>query len=290
LDKPPRVRIIVLNYRGETLLPQCLPSIVEAAAHASNKTAVAILDNPSDQSGIEYCLESYPDVDVYRAPENKVLCSFNEYLPKIKEPIVILLNNDIRVDKDFVDPLVACFDRDEKTFLVAPRVMSFDGSMTEAGRSRSGVRLGVFWCDARYPGYQDEIMTPSQTDSSGFGAFSRETFIRLGGYDERFQPGILEDVDLCFRAKKEGYHLYYEPSSVVYHMGQASFQDAFGRRGVAEIGHRNTFLFMWKHFRGLKFWCMHLFFLPVRFVWAILKGHSELITGFFFALKRQGSK
>lgn len=280
------VRIIILNYRGETLLPECLPSIVEAAELSKFKVRVAILNNPGPSSGIEYCKKEFLDVEIYNAPENKVLCSFNEYLPKVEEPIVILLNNDIRVDPDFVDPLVCYFKEAQNVFLVAPRVMTFDGKKVEAGRSRSGFRLGSFWCNARFPGYMDEVMTPSETDSSGFGAFSREKFLELGGYDPVFSPGILEDVDLCYRAKKAGYKLFYEPRSVVYHIGQASFKNEFGLKRISEIAHRNTFLFMWKNFGGMKFWILHILLLPFRFVWAFMRGHKELFSGFVMAIRK----
>ena len=191
-----KARIIILNYNGETLLPQCLPSIVEAARRAKTPTGVTVLDNVSTDQGFLYVTSHFPEVTAVRAPENRVLCSYNDYLLQISEPVVILLNNDIRVEPDFVDVLLAKFSEDPLTFLAAPRVMSFDGKRIEAGRSRAGIRWGLFWCDARYPGYEEEALTPSETYSSGFGAFSREKFLELGGYDDRFQPGIFEDVDL----------------------------------------------------------------------------------------------
>ena len=282
----PSARIVILNYNGEALLPECLPSIVKAAQKARFKTTVTLLDNLSQDRGLDYAAK-FPEVEIVKAPENKILCSYNDYLPQIQDPVVIFLNNDIRVDENFVDPLVEPFVRDPQTFLAAPRVMSFDGRVTEAARAKAGIRFGLFWCNARYPGYEKEANQPSDTFSSGFGAVSREKFLALGGYDPRYFPGIYEDVDLCFRARKAGYHLYYEPRSVVYHMGQASFKKAFGARKISEIAHRNSFLYMWKNYQGMGFWSQHLFFLPLRLAFAALKGNFALIKGFFAALKIQ---
>ena len=203
----------------------------------------------------------------------------------MSEDVAILLNNDIRVEPNFIDPLLKKFEKEPKTFLVAPRVMSFDGTWTEAGRSRAGIRFGIFWCNARYKGYEKEVMTASETFSSGFGAFSRKAFLELGGYDDRFMPGIFEDVDLCHRAQKSGYGLYYEPQSVVYHMGQATFKKEFGAEKISVLAHRNNFLYTWKNYSGVVFWLQHLFFLPLRLAFALLRGQTTFVQGFFQALK-----
>jgi GT2 family glycosyltransferase len=282
----PEARIVILNYKGETLLPQCLPSIVEAARSSRFSVKVTVLDNLGENSGLDYVRQNFPEVEIYLAKENKVLCSYNDYAKDAKEPILIFLNNDIRVDTKFTDPLIEKFVEDPECFLAAPRVMSFDGNQVEAGRARSGIRFGFFWCDARYPGYEKEVLTPSETDSSGFGAFSREKFLSLQGYDDRFFPGIMEDVDLCYRAKKAGFHLYYAPQSIVYHMGQASFKKKFGQSVISEIAHRNNFLFMWKTFHGFSFWLCHLFFLPLRLLFAALKGNWGMVRGFWKALEK----
>lgn len=256
---------------------------MESARRASFKTSVTVLDNRSADNGLEYVRREFPEVVIWESPENQVLCSYNDYLAKIEEPIVILLNNDIRTDAAFVDPLVKQFLQDPKCFLTAPRVMSFDGARVEAGRSRTGFRAGIFWCDARFPGYEAGVMTPSETESSGFGAFSREKFLELGGYDKRYLPGIMEDVDLCLKAKRAGYHLFYEPSSIVYHMGQASFKSKFGSYRTAVIAHRNNFRFMWKNFPTFGFWLSHLFFLPLRLLYAAVRGQWAFLRGFWEA-------
>lgn len=278
-----RVRIIILNFNGIKLLPECLPSIVDAARISKRQTAVTLLDNHSTDQGLEYARLRFPDVEIVVSKGNRFLCSYNDYLPTITDEVVILLNNDIRVDPQFIDPLIAPFERDPKMFLVAPRVMNFEGTKVEAARAKSGVRFGFFWCDARYPGFEKEFMIPSVTVSSGFGAFSRKIFLELGGYDDRYLPGIMEDVDLCLSAKTKGYRLLYEPSSIVYHMGQASFKEAFGSFAIKKMGYRNSFLFMWKHFKGWM-WVYHMLFLPFRLLWSLMKGNKAMLSGFYEAM------
>jgi len=285
------VRVIILNYNGAELLPSCLPSIVKAAKRSRYPVKVAIVNNPGGESdGLDYVRDQFPEVDIFQCRENRYFFSYNEYIPAIREPVVILLNNDIRVDEGFIDPLIARFDQSDNVFLVAPRVLTFDGSAVEAGRSKAGMRFGLFQCNARFPGYEKEIDQPSETYSSGFGAFSRTKFLELGGYDSRFWPGIMEDVDLCYRAAIAGYALYYEPKSVVYHMGQASYKKKYGAKKTLVIANKNNFLFMWKHFRGPLFWVQHLFFLPLRLMFSLLRGRTDLVEGFAGALKAVKSR
>ena len=280
-----KARIVILNFNGEEMLEKCLPSIAEAVRSAKTPTAVTILDNLSTDQGEEYVRNHFPEMAFVKAPENLVLCSYNDYLKTITEPVAILLNNDIRVDKDFIDPMVEKFAEDPSTFLVAPRIHSFDGKSLEGADTRARMKFGMFWASSRYPGYEANEMVPSSTFACGFGVFSREKFLALGGYDRLYFPGIFEDMDLCLKAQRAGYHLYYEPSSLVYHMGQASFKKAFSDLKRETLAYRNTFLFMWKNYHGARFWFEHLFFLPFRMLWMGLKGRRGFLLGFWEALR-----
>ena len=53
-----------------------------------------------------------------------------------------------------------------------------------------------------------------------------------------------------------------------------------------EIAHRNTFLFMWKNSEAPEYWLAHFLFLVPRIIWMLLRGHSELLTGFLKALPK----
>ena len=283
------IRIVVLNYNGDALLPQCLPSIAEAAEVAPYPTKITVLDNQSpEESGLKYVRENFPQVTIAEAFKNNFLCSYNEYLRKVSEPVVILLNNDIKVQRDFIEPMARHFVEDPLCFMVSPRCMSWDGRRFEAGRAKAGFRLGFFWCSNQYPGYENDQEIPGPTAASGFGAFSREKFLELGGYDERFLPGIMEDVDLCIRAAAKGYHLLYEPRSAVQHLGQASFKKAFGVKGIQVLAWRNNFLFVWKNGRGIQFWLSHLFFTPLRIFATLLRGNTVVLQGFLQALQERG--
>lgn len=277
-------RIVVLNYNGEEILQKCIPSLIQAVKGSTHTVALTVLDNCSTDSSKKVMSENFPEVDYVEADENLVLCSYNDYVKNMKEDVAILLNNDIRVAEDFIDPMLKLFQENEKLFLVAPLVKSFDGTEIEAARTKTGLKWGMFWATARYEGYLNDYLQHSETDSSGFGAFSVKLFNQLGGYDSRYLPGTLEDIDICYRAKKEGWKLLYEPKSIVYHMGQTSFKKKYGLNKTAILAQRNTFYFMWKNFSGFQFWVKHLFFVPLRLIFALFTGRINFLIGFWYAL------
>lgn len=258
---------------------------MESAKNSRYKTKVTVLDNLSTDSGLDYVRQNFPDAEIIKSAENKFLCSYNDYLEKVSEPVVILLNNDIKVQPGFLDPLVEPFTKDPQCFMVSPRCMSWDGSRFEAGRSKAGFKFGFFGCTNQFPGFEAEEKIAGPTAASGFGAFSREKFLELGGYDERFLPGIMEDADLCRRAAQKGWHLRYEPESVVHHIGQASFKKKFGVRGIQVIAWRNNFLFVWKNMTSLNHRLSHFFFAPLRITLNLIKGNTVILQGFLEALK-----
>ncbi len=71
---------------------------------------------------------------------------------------------------------------------------------------------------------------------------------------------------------------------MVYHVGQASFKKTFGKSRMSAIAHRNNFLFMWKNLSSFSFWIQHLFFLPLRLIYALLTGNFALLKGFILAM------
>ncbi len=283
-----KVRLIVLNYNGAEILSRCLPSLVEATARSSRPAQLTLLDNGSTDGSVGWARGRFPELSVVITPQNRLLFSFNDYVKTLDEDIVILMNNDIRVETDFMEPLVRVFEEQPDAFLAAPQTFSFDGSRYEGGRTRARIRWGLFWSSAFFPGWEALQQKPGWTFASGFGAFHRSRFLELGAYDDLYFPGIMEDADLGFRAWRQGYRSYYVPTSRVYHFGQASFKKAFGEKGIQILAHRNSFLFIWKNISDFSFLMEHFIFLSPRLLWAIVSGKPELVFGFLKAVARAG--
>lgn len=281
-----KIEIFILNYNGKDLLEAYLPSIVEASNVSKYDTRVIVIDNCSTDNSLSFVSQDFPNVRIFKTDQNRVFCSYNQAVRLSKADIVILLNNDIIVDKDFIDPLMETFQNYKDAFLVGSKCLLIDKVTYDGTKSKCYIDKGMFKSSTRYDGYESDIDLPGYTMQAGFGAFDRKKFIELNGYDDLYLPGILEDADLCYRAWKSGYKGYYQPRSLIYHMSQASFKKEFGSKKIMELAHRNTFLFMWKNIDGLIILLKHIFWLPLRILYSIFLGKFEFLTGFLKALRK----
>lgn len=280
-----KVDLIVLNYNGEKLLPQCLPSIIEAKECSKFEVFLLVLDNESRDDSLRV-LERFGDRIKVIRHKNRFLCSLNDVVQELDSDIVIFLNNDIKVERNFIDPLVNVFLEHSDAFLVAPKVLTFDNA--EAGAfTVAKVKFGLFWSSALFKNWSHYSNNLTYTFSAGFGAFDRKKFLQLGGYDELYLPGRFEDADIGLRAWRMGWKCYYQPESIVYHIGQVAFREKFGSKGIDLLDARNKFLFIWKNY-DLSLLIRHLFYLPLWFLLWIARGEFYYLRGFIQALRKIG--
>jgi GT2 family glycosyltransferase len=270
------VAVLVLNYNGQALLAECLPSIVAAAGKTRYGCSLHLVDNGSLDGSRDFVRRHYPQVTVHQC-RNRGLCSFNEVAARVSADVVVLLNNDIQLAADCFDALLAPLDAqdtnyDGRCFATAPRCYLFDRITYEGFKTSVRWRLGLVQATALFPDCRRAALWPSGTASAGAVlAVRRDVFLRLGGFDDLYLPGRLEDVDFCFRGYQAGYHIRYVPPAVAYHRGMASFGPAFGVAGCDHLALRNTLLFQWKNLRHP----LHLFHqalgLPLRLVRDLLR-------------------
>jgi GT2 family glycosyltransferase len=284
-----KVDLIILNYNGAEILPLCLPSIVEAAKRSPVPCQVIILDNKSKDKSIDYVRRNFPDVRIEITRENRVLFSYNELIPKLDSDIIILLNNDIKVDPDFIAPLLEYF-KDKDIFGVAPRQMHFDGKGYNGGLSRIEFRCGMISATQKpFPEGDARYSKASFTLFNANGAFDRKKFLELGGFDDIFFPATWEDTDLCYRAWKKGWKMMYEPSSVIYHFEHYTMtRDEKNKDTLLKdkraMNRRNMFVFTWKDISDPAILSVHFLLLPFNLLSATLYDRAK-IRGFFEAVK-----
>ncbi len=137
-----RTHILILNYNGKALLEECLPSVAEAAASAPRPCVVSVVDNGSTDGSLEALAALWPEIGVFREP-NRGLASFNAVLPRLDEPVVLLLNNDVKLDRNAVGPLVDAVESHDDALFAAPCCWDFDGRVYEGMRTRVRTRFGL---------------------------------------------------------------------------------------------------------------------------------------------------
>ena len=96
-----RIHLLVLNFNGRRLLAECLPSLVEAARASRHDCELAVIDNASTDDSVAWLAEHCPQVEVIRRP-NQGLCSFNAVVPELPGRVAVLLNNDVKLEANYV--------------------------------------------------------------------------------------------------------------------------------------------------------------------------------------------
>ncbi len=197
---------------------------------------------------------------------------------------MLLLNNDIKVERDFIAPLWERLKAQPSAFCVSPLHLDFDGNYN-GGMNRFGFRFSLPWSGPFYRGSREEAKTAGETLFTANGLFSREKYLAVGGFDDLYHPISWEDTDICTRAWRRGWPSLYEPSSVIYHKSSATVAWA-GERAI--VSYRNAFLWFFSNFSSpglrLKVVCL----LPLTLVLCVLTGRWAQVRGFWRSFSRLG--
>ena len=280
------VSVIIPSYDGRDHLALCLPALIDALRRSeATPWEVIVSDDGSADGTSAWLEEAHPRVRVVRSEANTGFQSaVTRGLAAAQHELVYFLNNDIRVRRGFLSPLVRHFD-DPRVFAAASREV-LDGQPDDGPDHLPVVRFrfGIWW--HRYetiePRLRDAV--PVLFVSMGHGLFRRRMLDELGFLDPRFEPFYFEDQDLCFRAWQRGWQCLYEPASEVSGRHQGTIGRLHSAAAIRRIHWRNRFRFQWKNLPGPRFRVRQLAWLPLLTVAAPLLGRGALSAGLISAL------
>ena len=130
---------MIPNWNGRDLLGKYIPSIIEALA-GNPDNEIIVVDNGSEDGSAEFLREHFPSVRVLALDRNLGFGGgSNAGFRAAKNDIVVLLNSDMRVEPDFLAPLLEAFT-DEKVFSVSCQIFFSDPNKA-ARRDRPDARL-----------------------------------------------------------------------------------------------------------------------------------------------------
>jgi GT2 family glycosyltransferase len=228
----PLVCVIVLNYNGREHLTYCLPSI---GATEYQPLQIIVVDNASSDDSVDLVRQQYPQVTLLVSSANRGWSGGNNlgiiHARQLGAEYVILANNDIRVDKRWVEGAVSVAQQDPRIGIVGFRVLEPRGPNDDAGFERA---------IAEWPGLV--ISEPSWV--SGMAMFVRMAlFDQIGLIDEGFFA-YAEDNDLERRARMAGYRVV-AINIPVWHRGEGTFGRTPLRAAALQI--RNDLRLSIKH-------------------------------------------
>ena len=288
--------VVILNWNGRKYLEQFLPSLIQ---YSKGNAEIIVADNASSDDSISFLTTNFPLVRIIRNAANEGFArGYNLALKQVEADYYILLNSDIEVTPDWIQPVIAMMEQDPSIAACQPKIRSYyDRSKFEYAGAAGGFidKYGYPFCRGRlfqsleedFGQYDDAIEIFWATGACMF--VRADLFHRIGGLDEDFFAHM-EEIDLCWRLKNIGYKIMYCPQSVVYHIGGGTLPKISWRKTYYNF--RNNFYLLYKNLpdnlvrevffkrlildaiAALKF----LFTAGFKDFWAIYKAHQSFYS------------
>ena len=289
-----QIAVAILNFNGEKLLKQFLPSVIQNSSGAD----IFVIDNGSSDASLHVLKDHFPQVRVVALDSNYGFCGgYNRGLRHIDAAYYVLLNSDIEVTPGWLPPLQKLLDEDQLIAAVQPRVLSYHNK-TKFEYAGAG---GGFIDSLGYPFCRGRVFDFTETDTGQY-SDTREVFWasgaclmirssayeKFGGLDEDFFAHM-EEIDLCWKIIRSSHKVYYCGASIVYHAGAGTL--AYESPRKTYLNFRNGLILLVKHLgpsevvykilaRMILDWMAALRFLFKGMfgnAWSVFRAHAHFI-------------
>lgn len=262
-----KIAVVILNWNGQKLLKQFLPSIV---AFSSKEATVYVADNASTDDSIAFVTKNFPSVKIVKNERNGGYAKgYNDALSKINADIYCLLNSDIEVSKNWLTPIIDVFKKEAQTAIIQPKILDYKNKSKFEYAGAGGGFIDFYG----YPYCRGRVFNTIETDkgqyndttkifwASGACLFIRASVYKeINGLDEDYFAHQ-EEIDLCWRVQNIGYDIKYVGTSNVYHIGGATLQETNPEKTY--LNFRNSLLNIVKNVP--KKWFLFVVFMRLLF-------------------------
>lgn len=223
-----KISAVVVNYRTAELTVRCVASL-----RADGVDEVVVVDSASGDDCGRRLAEADADARYLPLAQNRGYgAAVNAGARLADGDVVVVCNPDLVVEPGTVPALAAALAGDARLAVAGPRIDRPDGSRYPSARTFPSLLdaaghgfVGLLTTDnpwsRRYLRTDREEPGPVDWVSGSFFAVRREAWEAVGGFDEAFFM-FLEDVDLCWRLRRAGWGVYYEPRGRIVHLEGAS--------------------------------------------------------------------
>lgn len=252
------ISVVVLNWNGVDLLKRFVPSLVNNTTCSDVEIVVA--DNGSTDGSVEFIKEHYPEIKVLELGKNWGFAEgYNRAIAMLDSKYVLLLNSDVDVTPNWLQPLREAMDNNPRLGAVQPKLMS----LCEPDKFEYAGACGGYIDKFGYPFCRGRILGNLEVDNGQYDTVQpvfwctgaaimvqRELYCKAGGLDPLFFAHM-EEIDLCWRIARLGYELAAIPDSVVYHLGGGTLPMNHPKK--LKLNYRNNLLMLYKNLSGARF-------------------------------------
>ncbi|MEK9175937.1 MAG: glycosyltransferase family 2 protein [Patescibacteria group bacterium] len=228
--------IVTLSYNTLDLILECVGSLQKLyKAELENKIVeIIVVDNASKTAtveGVEKELGGLPGVKLIKSQENLGFgrgCNLGA--ENAKGDFVLFLNSDTKTsDRGFLE-MTEFLKSNPKVGVLGGKLKNFDGSpQASVGKFYNLFNFFVMLFGLEKFGFlRSSPGDVCKVDwvSGACMMVNKSIFEKIGGFDKIFFMYI-EDMELCYRAKKQNYLTYYYPKVSVFHKEQGSSNRTF---------------------------------------------------------------
>lgn len=297
-----KVAIIIVNWNGLKFLKDCLESVYR---QTYTNFDVYFIDNGSVDDSVDFVFKNFPKVKIIKLDKNTGFAyanniGINKAFKDDSVSYILTLNNDTKVDKNFIFNLVSCINTDNTIGSVAPKIKFFyeenliDSVGIVVSNDGGGMNRGFKESDNGQYDKEVEVFG----SCAGASLYKKESLIDVKYKDEFFDNSFFayyEDLDLAWRLRLRGWKTIACPSAIVLHVHSATGISFSPFKSF--YVNRNRYFLIIKNFPPL---CLlkAIIFTPFRYLKLIdsmffkkkgpsfkLKKNSGIITPFLIVFK-----
>lgn len=248
----PRVDVGVVTWNTSAITVGALRRLLDSEQGCELRLLVR--DNGSVDGTAQAIASAVPEAALDAGVDNVGFAAgVNLLLARSDAPWFLALNSDAWPEPCAVRRLVEAAQSHPQAAAVAPRLERPDGTLEHSTHSLPSLaialRSGRPGYSRRHPRAADALMLHGawrhdQAREVGWAVgaallMRRSAVEQVGGFDERLFL-YAEDLEWCWRARRAGWSVWFEPSAVVRHLGNASAVQNYGERRSAAYW-RNTY-------------------------------------------------
>lgn len=247
-----RTAVVILNWNGEKFLNQFLPVLLRNTQLPGVDIYVA--DNASTDNSLSLIEEQFPTVKTLLLDKNYGFAGgYNKALAQINADYFVLLNSDVEVTENWLQPLLNYMNENKDVAACQPKIKSFYNRdyFEHAGASGGFIDfLGFPFCRGRVVGTAEEDRGQYDTVIDVFWAtgacllIRSELYNQVDGLDDEFFAHM-EEIDLCWRLRSRGFRIVCIPQSTVFHVGGGTLHVEHPHKTY--LNFRNNLLMLYKN-------------------------------------------
>lgn len=223
-----KVSILIPTKNSGDLITKCLKS-VDSLDYPKDDLEVIIIDGHSTDKTIEVaerhnCKIVYEDIGTHGA-------ACNVGVKNSEGELVLLLDSDCVVPKEWIKNLLACFNSQKIAAVGGPNITPDDD--TDFAKC-----VGIVLSFLSKPGsrYGLNVDTPMETDhNSGCNSlYIKKTIEEAGWFNEKMIT--CDDAELDYRIREKGYKIMYTPNAIVYHYRRPTWKRFYKQAYIYGVG------------------------------------------------------